>query len=362
MEDLDQPDHYTNDSGYGDFVDGSGGPMPFSEGVTLISGIDQNVFVGSDSLLNITNTHYGNNTRFSGTRATGSNEQERSSIAFRGDISGFKYTWYGSNCATSFGWIGAKKVTTSTSGNYANKGTITETDTEVLWKEDKKIVATPSRGYYVSKVTVDGRDVTFTPDADGKVTYTFPDVIADHAIDVQFAPYRYKVTVHHYRVGTTEKVAPDVVEDNHVAGDSYTSKEVNVDGYELVEKPEEETVTFKDEDIELIYYYAEKGTVVVEYCDADTKKCNLAPSVTDEGIDGEESKVCVEKKIDGYSFINREGDACVYDKDTANIKYWYKKAQNPNTADINLGNHIATIAGLAVTASGSLLFALKKRR
>ena len=358
MQDLDQPDNYTGGYGTAD------SPAPYAESITLIDGVVGDVFVEADHILSVTNTSYGNNTHFSATEQTGIEDMDRSSIAFLGNASGFKYRWHGSECSTPFGWIGSKTVTTSTSGDYADKGSITPTDNEVLWKEDKSIVVTPDPGYYVSKITVDGQEINFTPDPDtGKVVYTFDDVIANHTIDAQFAPYNYKVTVRHYEIGTTTPVADPVVSDNHHTGDTYTSQPADVDGYRLVERPDPETVTFTDHDIEMIYYYAPVGNITVEYCDVDTKKCDLTEIVTDEGIDGDESRVCVEKKFDGYNFVNKEGDDCILSKDTTKIKYWYKKQpKNPVTADINVGGYAAAALGLITTAISFLLVIAKRRK
>ena len=358
MIDLDQPDGYSSSGGFGS----AGSPTRYAESITLISGVVGDVFVDGSTLLNISNTSFGNNTRFSATRTTNTNEWEKSSVAFLVNAGNFKYSWAGSDCGTTFGWIESKKVTTSTSGDYADKGTVTETDEEVLWKEDKTIVAVPDPGYYVSKITVDGVEITFTPDADGKVTYTFPDVIEDHTIDVQFAPNHYKLTVRYYEVGTENPVAPGIDEDDHVPGDTYKSSPADVDDYVLVERPASEDVTFVDHDIELIYYYGKIGTIVVEYCDIETGKCELSPTITDEGIDGIESDICVEKKFDGYSFVNREGGACIYDKNTANIKFWYKKVENPTTFDKNISQYVITAGVLGSIILGSVTYIAKRRR
>ena len=299
MTDLDQPDHINASTGSGAYVDNAGNPAPFAESVTLINGIEPDIYVGENSLLTITDTEFGSNTRFAATQQTSGDEWALSSVTFRGDVSGFKYRWSGSVCGTPLGWIGSKKVTTSTSGTYKDHGRITPTDEEVLWKEDKSIIAVPDQGYYVSKLTVDGNEVTFTPDDDGTVTYTLDDVIADHTIDVQFAPYYYKVTVHHYKKGTTTKLASDVTEGDHITGDDYTSSAVDVEGYHVVEKPEKETVIFEDHDIELIYYYEEDEVIV--------------------------------------------------------------PGANPNTSDTNIGNYTAAALGLSAFIAAALFFVTKKR-
>ena len=266
MKDLDQPDGYTG--GYGT----TGSPTPYAESVTLIEGISGQVFIENNSVLNISDTVYGSDTRFSATIVTSTDSEiETSSVAFLGSASGFKYRWSGSDCGTAFGWIGSKKVITSTSGNYADKGKITVTDDEVLWKEDKKIVMTPDAGYKVSKVTVDGTPISFTPNANGVVEYTFNDVVSDHRIDVQFEPTTgYTLIVHHYLEGTEPpfSVADDVTKDGLTYDEHYTTEPAkNLDPkYELVKTPDNAEGDIKG-NTEVIYYYRiVKGTVTVHHC------------------------------------------------------------------------------------------------
>ena len=153
-----------------------------------------------------------------------------------------KYRWTGSDVGTGVGFIDFSKVITSTSGDYADKGKITVTDNEVLWKEDKKIVMTPDAGYKVSKVTVDGMPISFTPNANGVVEHTFNDVVSDHRIDVQFEPTTgYTLIVHHYLEGTEPpfSVADDVTKDGLTYDEHYTTEPAkNLDPkYELVKTP-----------------------------------------------------------------------------------------------------------------------------
>ena len=217
----------------------------------------------------ICNTDYGNNTRIVGTGAA-LNDPETGFAVYM-NTGSMKYRWTGSDVGTGVGFIDFSKVVTSTSGNYADKGKITVTDNEVLWKEDKKIVMTPDAGYKVSKVTVDGTPISFTPNANGVVEHTFNDVISDHRIDVQFEPTTgYTLIVHHYLEGTEPpfSVADDVTKDGLTYDEHYTTEPAkNLDPkYELVKTPDNAEGDIKG-NTEVIYYYRiVKGTVTVHHC------------------------------------------------------------------------------------------------
>lgn len=92
--------------------------------------------------------------------------------------------------------------------------------------------------------------------------------------EVQEAKFYYrlksaKVIVHHYEEGTTIKVADDETIDGKVSKD-YTTKEVNVIGYVLVEIPQNATGKFTEEVTEVIYYYKkDMGKVITRYVDED---------------------------------------------------------------------------------------------
>ena len=240
------------------------------EGVTLIDGIaDGKIHLMQNARVQICNTDYGNNTRIVGT-GPAANDPETGFAAYM-NTGSMKYRWTGSDVGTGVGFIDFSKVITSTSGDYADKGKITVTDNEVLWKEDKKIVMTPDAGYKVSKVTVDGMPISFTPNANGVVEHTFNDVVSDHRIDVQFEPTTgYTLIVHHYLEGTEPpfSVADDVTKDGLTYDEHYTTEPAkNLDPkYELVKTPDNAEGDIKG-NTEVIYYYRiVKGTVTVHRC------------------------------------------------------------------------------------------------
>ena len=195
-------------------------PNEYAESITILSGLkDNKVFsYNTDQRVNTTDDEDGttlyfsqtddSKLRISGTAFTGSNNdysQNASRFLALVDARGFKYHWAGSNCGTKVGFIGSKIVKT-TKGSYADHITITETDNDVLWRENKTITIEVDEGYYIPYVTIDGRGyssysggaptvLTYSTRTAGKriYTYTFSDVVEDHEILVNAAPLTYTI-------------------------------------------------------------------------------------------------------------------------------------------------------------------------
>lgn len=74
---------------------------------------------------------------------------------------------------------------TSSAGN----GTISESISNIPMHESRTFTFSPDKGYKLSKLLVDGKDLTASyPDVNKSNTYTFTDIKADHAISAEFAP------------------------------------------------------------------------------------------------------------------------------------------------------------------------------
>ena len=158
----------------------------YIESVWIIGTLtDNKIHLMEEPTVSICNTSYGNNTRVIGTQ--GNDSTRESGFGVRYSVSNLKYGWTGKDRGTGIAFIDFFKVATSTSGPNADKGAITPTDDEVLWKENKKITVTPNSGYYVSRITVDGEEISFDKNSDGSVYFTFTSVTDNHKIDAQFA-------------------------------------------------------------------------------------------------------------------------------------------------------------------------------
>lgn len=195
-------------------------PNEYTESITILSGLKDNKVFSYNTDQRVSTTDDENGTtlyfsqtddsklRISGTAFTGSNNdysQNASRFLALVDARGFKYHWAGSNCGTKVGFIGSKVVKT-TKGSYADHITITETDNDVLWRENKTIRIEVDEGYYIPYVTIDGRGyssysggaptvLTYSTRTAGKriYTYTFSDVVEDHEIHVNAAPLTYTI-------------------------------------------------------------------------------------------------------------------------------------------------------------------------
>ena len=82
-----------------------------------------------------------------------------------------------------------------------DNGTITENLTDLKGGQDVEVEFTPQKGYYVSKVTVDG-EPTEDYDKDGN-TYTFENLADNHNISVETQPMKAKITVNKKDAETT---------------------------------------------------------------------------------------------------------------------------------------------------------------
>lgn len=159
----------------------------YAEGVTFIDGVsDDKVFVEPNSSLD----YYGSNTRFVGKAVTDNTvpANRRSGVAAQMNANNFKYQISGFNVMTENGFIPPAAVVTDTAGDYANEISITATDNEVLWKNNKQIRMTLNPGFRLSKLIIDGVEYTnigaiTTRDlTTGDYLYDFSEVTYDHEI------------------------------------------------------------------------------------------------------------------------------------------------------------------------------------
>ncbi len=163
----------------------------------------------------------------------------------------------------------------------------------------KDIIISPNVGYRVSKITVNGEEIEFTPAEDGTVKLSkFTNMSEDKHIVVEFERIPAKVIVRYYIEGTTDRVplqdggiAQDVTQ-NGLLGDNYSTTALqNVSNkYELVETPANASGTMNSETTVVIYYYRLKATSVLvhHYIDGTETKvpAKNGGEVADETITG----------------------------------------------------------------------------
>ncbi len=124
---------------------------------------------------------------------------------------------------------------------------------------------------------------------------------------------------------TSEEIETKVTKSGKI-GTSYdvSSDKKEIEGYTLIEEPEEKTGTYTEATQEKVYYYAKNSTVNVTYIDEYTKE-EIAGKEIVSGYEGK-SYETEQKEINGYDFSRVEGNATgTMTREQIEVKYYYKK-------------------------------------
>lgn len=166
---------------------------------------------------------------------------------------------------------------------------------------------------------------------------TITENVETNVIKVYYLPIR-KITINHI-----DKNNPNIIieteEKQGKEGYTITTSEKDFDGYILVEKPDVEEYTYKDEEQVVNYYYAKVSTGVLE------KHLNVItgdPVADSKSIEGYEGKLYTtsEKEVDGYKIatnkeyyemIARENENFLVDNGVSSVEeYLTKKNITPS--------------------------------
>ena len=122
-------------------------------------------------------------------------------------------------------------------------------------------------------------------------------------------------------------------------GDPYETERKEFDGYDLIEEPKNKEGKMEEKDITVIYYYAKKTEIEVQYLEKGTNN-PLAENEIIKGHVGEEYKTEA-KEIAYYKFVestnNTEGKM---EEDKITIIYYYEKQVFNLKVDKWIGNVI----------------------
>ena len=128
----------------------------------------------------------------------------------------------------------------------------------------KDLIITPNAGYRVERIIINGKEISFTEEANHRVILSkFTNMQEHKEIVVSFEKIATNVLVHHYKEGTTDKVPSrtgGIVEDEVIAGkvgDNYTTRASSniAQNYELVATPANSTGIMTENQIVVTYYY-----------------------------------------------------------------------------------------------------------
>ena len=189
------------------------------------------------------------------------------------------------------------KITTEVEGeggSISGQGSTAENPYEIVkYGEDstKDIVVTPEEGYKILKITVNGEEINFVPEEDGSVILDkFTNMTSDKHVVVQFSNTVSTVIVHHYKDGTTDKLAEDETLTGEI-GTNYTTAPKDIADYEVViEKlPSNASGQYTADVQEVTYYYKQTPVkfIVHHYLEGTEE---IVPGSEDDQINEERER------------------------------------------------------------------------
>ena len=133
-------------------------------------------------------------------------------------------------------------------------------------------------------------------------------------------------------------------------GDIYKIESKKFEGYELVEDklPINSEGEMTEELIEVTYYYRKPVGITVEYVDKETGE-KIAENEIIAGYKGEEYTT-EQKEIDGYTFVEVDGEKEGIMSDDTTVTYYYEQAEKisepvENTTDNTIANGVLPQTG-----------------
>ena len=218
---------------------------------------------------------------------------------------------------------------------------------------EDEVVTCDVGAYYTTAPKIDLENLELEKNADG--TYKVPSNASGQVeefgneVTYYYEEKSIELTIHHYLEGTEEKLAQDeaieysptvTVKDNtvvDVSTDQTYGVKANTNYKSLLLRNYASTAITQDEDVvedeeitfnnnsELTYYYDMlEGTVTAKYVDKNTNE-EIAEAVTTKDLVGKLYTV-TQKVIDGYTFVERDGDLTgTYENEDKVVTFYYKQ-------------------------------------
>lgn len=196
-------------------------------------------------------------------------------------------------------------------GKVEKGGNITGEDEEVYEvveyenKINSEIKATPIAGYRLRSLTINGNTAEYEKAEDGSALLNEQaPVTEDLEVVAQFEKNTGRVVVHHYIENTTQSIYDNTIFVDEV-GKTIKVEPQKIEGYGLVQRPENEQIEITEGVQEVTYYYQQKvyvKTNVIEH-DEKYKDGTIKQNQTGGTITGEE-KEYFEELLKGRAITN----------------------------------------------------------
>lgn len=233
-----------------------------------------------------------------------------------------------------------EEVRGNASGTHGDKD---QTVTYVYKKKETKVIVNyvDEKGNpLVDSDKIDGKfndDYSTTPkDIPGYVVKVVPkNADGKHTVDPTEVTYVYEKVETNVNVEFVDEAGNPIADGQKISGkyeQEYTTKPVEIPGYDLVEEPENAKGSFTDQDQTVKYVYKKKKTkVTVNFVDENGKP--LAGSKLQNG-EYNDPYTTEPEQIPGYILVKVPGNASGnHTVDPTEVTYVYKKIEAPTVND-----------------------------
>ena len=198
---------------------------------------------------------------------------------------------------------------------------------------------------YLQINDINPKEIYIPDNAEGKIEVTVnSDGTYDRNIEVTYYyTVARKVTVKYIDKTTGKELTKEIVKG--LDGEEYdlTSETKDIEGYTLVQVPDNLKGIYQDDNTIICYYYAKNTQVSVKYVDKDTGKV-----IEEDQIDGYVGKEynSIKKTYNDYEYVSTLGNASgSMGEEGEEVIYYYRKKQEekPNTnRNTTTNNNTAT--------------------
>lgn len=218
-------------------------------------------------------------------------------------------------------------ITTSVNGNG---GTISgQNDAvyeNVLHRADaqKNIVITPKANYKIKSISINGKDIEFTPSQDKIYTLKLTDITEDKNVVVTFERVPTYIVINYVDKYDTENIL-DTKRIEGLAGDVYDTTKKEINGYIYSDEINEASNGYLPESpITITYYYIKQSNVVSKYIDENSNS-NIIDDILQIYREKEEYTT-EEKQFEGYRLVGKtDNTSGIVARENIEVIYKYKK-------------------------------------
>lgn len=218
-------------------------------------------------------------------------------------------------------------ITTSVNGNG---GTISgQNDAvyeNVIHRADakKSIVITPKANYKIKSISINGKDIEFTPSQDKIYTLKLTDITEDKNVVVTFERVPTHIVINYVDKYDTENIL-DTKRIDGLAGDVYDTTKKEINGYIYSDEINEASNGYlPGSPITITYYYIKQSNVVSKYIDENSNS-NIIDDILQIYKEKEEYTT-EEKQFEGYRLVGKtDNTSGIVARENIDVIYKYKK-------------------------------------